>query len=84
MKSMAWISVLIFSVCYIARFNVDAKEPRYNPNKAYFTGVPSPAGTLLLLLPIYIPFAFSDTPLRPYIVIWVYIIAIGLLLISPI
>lgn len=87
MRSMAWISVLIYAVCCIvrlARFNVDTKTPRYNPNKAYFTGVPSPAGALLLLLPMYVSFAFSDAPLLPDIAICAYMIVIGLLLISPI
>ena len=86
MRSMAWISVLIYAVCCVvrlARFNVDTKTPRYNPNKAYFTGVPSPAGALLLLLPMYVSFAFSDAPLLPDVVICAYMIAIGLLLISP-
>lgn len=87
MRSMGWISVLIYAVCCIirlARFNVDTKTPRYNPNKAYFTGVPSPAGALLILLPMYVSFAFSDAPLLPDVVICVYMICIGLLLISPI
>ena len=58
LRSFGWIVVLIFAVCgclRLARFNVmlDAPDkPKWQNN--FFTGVPAPAGALLVLLPVYI------------------------------
>lgn len=85
--SAAWIFVLIFSVCCVmrlARFNVSSKSDSQDQESAFFQGVPAPAGALLVLLPMYLSFAFTDAPLLPEIVIGLYMVLIGLLLISPI
>lgn len=84
MRGLGWISVLVFSVCCVirlARFNVTAKsdEPR---DSAYFQGVPSPAGALLVMLPMYLSFAIADRAVLPDTVICLYMIVVGLLLIS--
>ena len=84
MRGLGWISVLVFAVCCVirlARFNVTAKsdEPR---DSAYFQGVPSPAGALLVMLPMYLSFAIADRAVLPDTVICLYMIAVGLLLIS--
>jgi len=86
MRSTGWIAVLIYGVCCVtrlARFNVGKKsdEPE---DDAYFTGVPSPAGAMLVLLPIFATFAFSKEQFLPDIVVCVYMIAIGLLFITTI
>lgn len=54
--SLGWIAVLIYAVCCmlrLARFNVGSRS--VNPvEKTAFKGVPSPAGALLALMPIYL------------------------------
>jgi len=86
MRGTAWISVLVFAVCCVvrlARFNVSAKsEQPVDP--AYFVGVPSPAGAILVMLPMFVSFAFGDAPLLPDLAICAYMVVIGLLLISRI
>ena len=80
-----WIFVLIFAVCCVlrlARFNVSSKADSSDYNAAYFEGVPAPAGALLVMLPMYVSFAFADVPLMPGIVICAYMAFVGLLLIS--
>lgn len=86
-RSAAWIPVLIFSVCCVmrlARFNVSSKTDTTDQESAYFEGVPAPAGALLVMLPMYLSFAFAAAPLLPGIVICIYMVFIGLLLISRI
>lgn len=84
MRSLGWIAVLIYSVCCVtrlARFNVGKKsdEPE---DDAYFTGVPSPAGAMLVMLPMFISFAFGKEPVVPDVLIGIYMVAIGLLFIT--
>ncbi len=90
MRSAAWISVLIYAVCCVlrlARFNVDSKTDHDSDQaepSAHFVGVPSPAGALLVMLPMYVSFAFSQTPLLPGFIICAYMVVVGLAMISPI
>ncbi|WP_170574727.1 CDP-diacylglycerol--serine O-phosphatidyltransferase [Ruegeria atlantica] len=86
-RSAAWIAVLFFAVCCVmrlARFNVGGKSETCDQDNAYFEGVPAPAGALLVMLPMYLSFAFADAPLLPSILICLYMVIIGLLLISRI
>lgn len=85
--SLGWIAVLIYSVCCamrLARFNVGNKSECVKSDNRYFEGVPSPAGALLVLLPMYLSFTFADDPVFPGIIIGAYMICVGLLLISKI
>ncbi len=85
MNSAAWFSVLVFAVCCVvrlARFNVSSKAETDQPPSPHFTGVPSPAGALLVLLPMFATFAFPNTLVLPGLVICAYMVVIGLLLIS--
>lgn len=92
MRNAAWISVLVYVVCCVlrlARFNVSSKDNGDNgdgvpasPPNAHFVGVPSPAGALLVMLPMSVSFAFADTPLLPGIFICANMILVGLLMIS--
>lgn len=87
MPGVAWIFVLIYSVCCVlrlARFNVGSKSEEGDQEGAYFKGVPAPAGALLVMLPMYLSFAFTDVPLLPDFLICVYMGFVGLLLISRI
>jgi CDP-diacylglycerol--serine O-phosphatidyltransferase len=53
-----WIGAMVFAICAalrLARFNVmidDPNKPAWAGN--YFTGMPAPAGALVVLLPLYI------------------------------
>ena len=57
---LGWIAVLGYAVCCalrLARFNVDHDDPdRPAWMGNYFTGVPAPAGALLVMLPLYLSF----------------------------
>lgn len=86
-RGLAWIAVLFFSICCVirlARFNVGNKSENTGPDSAFFEGVPSPAGALLVMLPMYLSFTFADAPILPDFVICIHMIFIGLLLISRI
>lgn len=63
MKGPGWVIALIFAVCAalrLARFNTgigNADTPKWMGN--FFTGVPSPAGGGLVLLPMMLSFEFG-------------------------
>lgn len=88
LRGAGWIAALVFAVCCVvrlARFNVAGKsEEAENASGEYFVGVPAPAGALLVMLPMYVSFAFSDARLLPSVVIAGYVVVIGLLMISHI
>lgn len=57
LKSLGWIAVMIFalaSALRLARFNVmiDEEKPRWQ--KDFFTGMPTPAAAIVVLLPVYL------------------------------
>ncbi len=86
-RSLAWISVLVFALCCVmrlARFNVSSRDEASGSVGAYFEGVPAPAGALLVMLPMYVSFAFTEAKLLPGVVICLYMILIGYLMISRI
>lgn len=60
-----WIVSLIFAMAValrLARFNIAKdEEVADNPLNKYFTGIPSPAGALLALLPMIISFQLDPT-----------------------
>ena len=84
---MGWIAVLIYAVCCVlrlARFNVSAKSGESTGETEFFTGVPSPGGAMLVLLPMFVAFAFDwDRVLTP-LMLCLYMAGIGALLISRI
>ena len=59
---IGWLICLIYVVCValrLARFNVNSgKEPSWRDN--FFEGVPSPAGGVLVLMPLI--YSLSDIP----------------------
>lgn len=72
LKSAGWIAAMAFAICAglrLARFNVmidDPDKPAWASN--FFTGVPAPAGAIIVLLPIYA--AFLGLP-RSQFLTWV-------------
>ena len=58
LRSFGWIAALVFAICMglrLARFNVmvdDPNRPAWAAN--FFTGVPAPAGAIIVMLPIYL------------------------------
>ncbi len=83
LRGIAWITVLVYAICCVvrlARFNVTAKSDTPEDKDtagAYFTGIPSPAGALLAMLPMFLSFAFADAPLLPDVVICLHLILVG-------
>ncbi len=77
--NIAWIFPLIFAVCCclrLARFNVNRGIPLVG--RAYFTGVPAPAGALLALLPVFAGLAGIVSPASiPWLVApWLGLVAL--------
>ena len=85
-RGLGWMAALVYTVACVlrlARFNVSNKaDDPDEENHGYFTGVPAPAGALLVMMPMFITFAISDEPFLPPILMSVYMALIGLTLIS--
>ena len=87
--SLGWIAVLIYAICCmlrLARFNVgnkrtDGEEPA---ERTSFIGVPSPAGAMLVLSPIYLAFCFGNDVHLPAAAVAIWMVAMGALMISRI
>ena len=84
--NVGWIAAMVFAICAalrLARFNVmidDPNKPAWAGN--FFTGVPAPAGALVVLLPIYLSLlGWFNTPA---ILTLVYTLAIAALMVSRI
>ncbi len=82
---LGWIACLVYAVCCmlrLARFNVGSRSPGVAAEKTVFIGVPSPAGALLALVPIYLAYATdSQVVLHPFFVA-AWMVAVGVLMIS--
>lgn len=84
---LGWMAVLVYAVCCVmrlARFNVARKEeiPGKGSENAYFVGVPSPAGAMLVMLPMFISFGFATGQWIPDLILSIYMVGVGLLMIS--
>ena len=81
--NLGWIAAMVFAICTalrLARFNVQIEDPN-RPAWAgnFFTGIPAPAGAILVLLPIYLFFLQVQVPVT---VTLVYTLAIAGLMVS--
>lgn len=81
--SVGWIASLVFAICMVlrlARFNVMADDPT-KPAWAgnFFTGVPAPAGAIIVMLPIYLNLLGMQ---RLTIVALLYTLIVSFLLVS--
>ena len=83
LKSVGWIAAIVFAICAglrLARFNVAIEDQNRPPWAAnFFTGVPAPAGAIVVLLPIYVN--FIGLPRFP-ILAFLFTLAIALLMVS--
>lgn len=81
--AIGWIAALVFAICMslrLARFNVmadDPNRPAWTAN--FFTGVPAPAGAIIVLLPIYVNLLGMP---RLTALACIYTLAVALLLVS--
>ena len=83
-SGIGWIAMLSYSLCCVlrlARFNLDARADPPSPPKEGFVGVPSPAGAMLLMAPIYLVQAL-DVALPPWLVA-AYAVLVGGMMILP-
>ena len=84
---LGWAITLIYSVCCVlrlARFNLTKVDENQEWKKNFFEGIPSPAGGLLILMPLIydltdLNIGFDIKILTPYLTI-----AIAILLVSKI
>ncbi len=86
-KGLGWIAALVFSIASVlrlARFNVSAKSDEDIDTKGYYIGIPSPAGALLVMMPMFITFAIEAGPFLPPLAVSAYMALVGLGLISRI
>ncbi len=86
-NSVVWIAVLVYGISCVmrlARFNIDSKSEQGGTTSNRFVGVPAPAGAFLLLFPMFLSFLFDDPDLIPAPLVGLYMICVGLLMISRI
>jgi CDP-diacylglycerol---serine O-phosphatidyltransferase len=81
--NLGWIAAMVFAICTalrLARFNVQIDDP-LRPAWAgnFFTGVPAPAGAIVVLLPVYL--SFLRVPV-PVVLTFIYTLAIAGLMVS--
>jgi CDP-diacylglycerol--serine O-phosphatidyltransferase len=86
-RGFGWIVALIFATAMglrLARFNsmIDVEKPRWQAN--YFTGMPAPAGAVVVLLPLYLDYlSLFEVRSWPWLVA-AFVVAMALLLVSTI
>lgn len=86
-RSLGWIAVMLFalaSALRLARFNtlIDDERPKWQSD--FFTGVPTPAAAILVLLPIYLGHLGLDLRSSPLLLnlVLAYVMLIGLMMVS--
>ena len=89
LRGLGWLAVLLFSIACalrLARFNVMIDDPDMPTwRKAFFVGMPAPAGAVVGLLPVYIDFLVKGDQPAPLPLLGVeaiYVFAIALLMAS--
>ncbi|MGC6472261.1 MAG: CDP-diacylglycerol--serine O-phosphatidyltransferase [Parvibaculales bacterium] len=88
MGRLGWLAMLAFTVCTalrLARFNVQAGDPdRPVWQDNFFTGMPSPAAGMLVLVPLILEFAGAPGVKSHYVLICLYTIGLGACMVSNI
>lgn len=81
-----WALVVLYAICCalrLARFNTMVEEPDQPAwARNFFSGVPSPAGAGLVLLPMILSFQFDAEILRRPEVVSVFLVGVGALFVS--
>ncbi len=83
--SLGWIAVLVYVVCCmlrLARFNVGSRAATEPAEKTSFIGIPSPAGAMLVMLPVYATYALDQAITVPGGVVAFWMLVVGGLMIS--
>ena len=84
--NVGWICAMVFAICgalRLARFNVMIDDPnRPLWSGSFFTGVPAPAGALVVMLPIYIQ--LLGGPKFAATITLLYTLAIAFLMVSQV
>ncbi len=89
LKSAGWICVLIFALAAglrLARFNAAIEEDKPKWQSDYFTGMPTPAAAIVVLLPVYLD-QLGMTGLKtgwPLTIVLAYTLLIAFLMVSTI
>jgi CDP-diacylglycerol---serine O-phosphatidyltransferase len=84
-QDFGWGAVLIYAVCTclrLARFNIGNDVAAGLARLGKFQGVPSPAGAMLAMFPLYVSWQFPDWPLAPEPVMAGWLVLVGFLMIS--
>ena len=82
---LGWVITLIYSVCCVirlARFNLTKIDETENWKNNFFEGIPSPAGGLLILMPLIyeltnLNIGFEVKDLTPYLTILIAILLVS-------
>jgi CDP-diacylglycerol---serine O-phosphatidyltransferase len=89
LHGLGWLAVLMFTIACalrLARFNVMIDDPDMPAwRKAFFVGMPAPAGAVVGLLPVYIEFLVKGDGPRPIALLAIeaiYVFAVALLMAS--
>ena len=85
LQSGGWIATLIYASCCLlrlARFNLGNRPSADKTTASNFTGVPSPAGAMLAMLPMYVAFMWPGAAQLPPPLLALYMALIGALMIS--
>ena len=85
-RTLGWVVALVFAICgclRLARFNVMLDEPdRPGWKVDFFTGVPAPAGALLVLLPVYLGLLGMERGVAVTVFSALYMLFVGFLMVS--
>lgn len=88
-KGFSWICLMIFacsSALRLARFNVAAEDEKPKWQGNYFTGMPTPAAAIVVLLPVYLAHlgVFDDGGVWLSKAVAVYALVIAFMMVSTI
>ncbi|MEE8204247.1 MAG: CDP-diacylglycerol--serine O-phosphatidyltransferase [Alphaproteobacteria bacterium] len=87
-RAAGWAVALLFAVCMalrLARFNASMANPdRPAWTSHYFTGLPAPTASGIVLMPMMLSFEFGDVFFREPVIVALHAIAVALLMVSTI
>nr|WP_249200552.1 phosphatidylcholine/phosphatidylserine synthase [Thetidibacter halocola] len=86
-RSLGWLAVLFYTICCVlrlARFNMQVHGNGGAAPAEHFTGLPSPGGAMIVLLPMFVSFALLERPTAPVGIVVTTLVIVGTLMISRI